>query len=569
MAGARVLKIVAALALLLALLPLPPGRVSAQGLIRSTLREYDVVNGYFFTQTGGESGDRGYSVTDDGGVMLWREYQRLGGPDALGYPISQRFSWDGFVVQATQKTVLQWRPDLGKAVPVNLLDELSRAGKDDWLLSYGQIPLPATFTDESGLSPLQLTEKRLRLLEASPPLRDAYLSTPDFLEANGLPVAPVSDVGPALVLRAQRRAFQLWKVSTPFARAGQVTVVNGGDLGKEAGLYPAAAMDAEPAWQQIAVQPGSTFRLSPTEVTALRQVVERARPAVVKLTDGETGVGTGIIFDPSGLILTNNHVLSALPPGKTVAVLPDGRSFPLRALGTDEFTDVGLAKIDAAGLPFAPLGSAAGLTVGERVVAIGNAPIFPDSPSAKLGTVRSLSGEIQTFQDYPLFNLITTDTFLHPGDSGGPLLNTRGDVVGLNSAIRIGRRGAELSGYSIPVEGARAIADQILAIGRVPRPNIGVSIQEVTPVLASSLNLPVRQGVLVTQVTAGGPGEASGIQPGDVIVGMDGRDVTGITDLRRLMVNHKAGERVNLVLMSGSRPRQTVAVTLAERTPSA
>lgn len=563
------LKVFAALALLLTLLPAAAGRAGAQGLIRETLREYDVVNGYFFTQTGGEDGEHGFSVTDEDGAMLWREYQRLGGPDALGYPISRRFSWNGFTVQATQKAVLQWRPDLGRAVPVNLLDELSRTGKDDWLASYRQIPRPASFGDEAGLTTQQVTEKRLRLLEASPPIRDAFLATPDFLEANGLPVAPVTDVGPAFVLRAQRRAFQLWKVNTPFARVGQVTVVNGGDLGKEAELYPAAATLPESAAQQIAVQPGSTFRLSAAEAGALKQVVERARPAVVKLTDGESGVGTGIIFDPNGLVLTNNHVLAALPPGKTMAILPDGRRFPVRALGTDEFTDVGLARIDATGLPYVPLGSAAGLAIGERVVGIGNAPIFPGSPSAKLGTVRSLSGEIQTFQDYPLFNLITTDTFLHPGDSGGPLLNARGEVVGLNSAIRIGRRGAELSGYSIPVEGARAIADQLLANGRVPRPNIGVSIQEVSPVLASSLSLPVRQGVLITQVTDGGPGEAAGIQPGDVIVGMDGRDVTGITDLRRLMVNHKAGDRVNLVLISGSRPRQTVAVTLAERTPSA
>jgi serine protease Do len=560
------LRVLVFLAIAFALLPEEAG---AQGLIRETLREYDVVNGYFYTQTGGDSGDRGYSITDEDNVPLWREYQRLGGPDALGYPISRRFVWDGFVVQATQKAVLQWRPEAGRAVTVNLLDELSRTGKDDWLATYRLIPRPVAFTDEAGLSPQQVTDKRLRLLDANPALRTAYLASPDFLETNGLPVAPIMDVGPAFVLRAQRRAFQLWKVGTPFARAGQVTVVNGGDLGKEADLYPVAAAEPEPAWAQIAVQPGSNTRIPSSEVASLRQVIERARPAVVRLTDGDQGIGSGILFDSSGLILTNNHVLSALTPGRIVAILNDGRQFPVRQLGADEFTDVALGKIEGPNLPAVPLGSAAGLAIGERVLGIGNAPIFPGSPSAKLGSVRSLAGQIQTFQDYPLFNLITTDTFLHPGDSGGPLLNTRGEVVGVNSAIRIGRRGAELSGYSIPVEGARAIVAEILTSGRVARPYMGVNIQEVTPAVASGLGLPVRLGVLITQVSEGGAGEAAGIQAGDVIVGMDGRDVLGITDLRRLMVNRKAGDRVPLLLAGPNGVRRTVTVTLADRPPSA
>src|SRR5581483_3327784 len=104
---------------------------------RETQRDFDVVNGYYFTQTGGSpSYDQGYSITNADGIPLWNEFQRLGGVQALGYPVSRRFTWDGFVVQATQKAVLQWRPDLGRAVFVNVFDELSRAGKDDWLLAY-------------------------------------------------------------------------------------------------------------------------------------------------------------------------------------------------------------------------------------------------------------------------------------------------------------------------------------------------------------------------------------------------------------------------------------------------
>ncbi len=544
-----------------------PPTAGAQGLVREALRDYEVVNGYFFTQTGGGA-EQGYSITDEDDIPLWQEYQRLGGPDVLGYPISRRFVWDGFVVQATQKGVLQWRPELGRAVGVNLLDELSRLGKDEWLATYRLIPAAAPFPEEAPLTPSQIQEKRLRLLDGHPVLQAAYLSSPDFLEANGLPVAPVTDVGPALVLRAQRRAFQLWKVNTPFARAGQVTVVNGGDLGKEAELYPPPAGEAEPAWAQLAVLPGSGVRLPTTEVARLQQVVERARAAVVKLSDNERGVGSGVIFDSSGLILTNSHVVTALQPGRITATLADGRSFPVRQLGADDFTDVAVARIDGQDLPTAPLGRAGALAVGERVIGIGYAPVLPGSPSAKTGTVRSLAGEIQTFRDYPLFDLITTNTFLHPGDSGGPLLNVRGEVVGLNTAIRIARRGQELSGFSIPVEGARTIADQIISSGRVPRPYLGVSMQDVTPGLATGLGLPVRQGVLLTQVHPGSPAEAAGLQPGDVVVGMDNRNIGGIDDLRRLMVGHKVGDQVPFAVVGPGRPRRTVVVPLTERPPS-
>jgi S1-C subfamily serine protease len=343
-----------------------------------------------------------------------------------------------------------------------------------------------------------------------------------------------------------------------------VTVVNGGDLGKEADLYPPAATTPEPSWSELAIMPGSDVRLPAADVATLRSVVERARPAVVELTDVVQGLGSGIIVDSSGVSLTNNHVVSALQRDKTVAILADGRRFPVRQLGADEWTDVAVVRIDAPDLPSVPLGRADSLAVGDRVVGIGYAPAFPGGPTARTGTVSDLSGKIQTYQDYPLFNLITTDTFLHPGDSGGPLLNMRGEVVGINSAIRVPRPGRNFAGYSIPIEGARAIADQIVATGQVPRPQIGVNVQDVTPVLSGSLGLPVRQGVLIMQVTPGSPAEQAGLQEGDVIVGMDNLVVSGITDLRRLMVNHKVGDRVPFAVVGAGRPQRTLTVTLIE-----
>jgi S1-C subfamily serine protease len=548
----------------------------AQAISRETQREFEIVNGYFFTQTGGNPrGDLGYSITDEAGIPFWSEYQRLGGVDALGYPVTRRFIWDGFVVQATQKVVLQWRPELGRVVFVNLLDELTRAGKDDWLLVYRQIPRPATFPDEAGLPFDQIIRNRLRLLDGYPALRAAYFATPDPIAANGLPVAPVTDVGPALVLRAQRRAFQLWKVPTPFAQPGDITVVNGGDLGKEAGLYPAEAVQPEPASAQIAAPPGSNTRLPDEEVAAMRRVVERARPAVVKLTDNESGLGTGFLYDPSGLVLTNSHVVVSLCPelqrsqaprcAGLVAVLPDGRTLPARPLGYDDWTDVAVIKLEGAGFPWLPLGMAGALAPGQRVIGIGYAPALPGAPSAKTGTVRSLAGEIQTLHDYPLFNLITTDTFLHPGDSGGPLLTLNGQVVGINTAIRVARRSQALTGFSIPVEGAREIADQIITLGGVPRPHLGISVADVTPSLAAQLRLPVSRGVLVREVQPDSPAARAGIQAGDIIVGMDGQEVAGLDDLRRFMVNHKVGDTVPFTVITPGTARRMVAVTLAER----
>ncbi|HEV2125007.1 MAG TPA: trypsin-like peptidase domain-containing protein [Chloroflexota bacterium] len=547
------------------------GVAGAQSLSRETLRDYDIVNGYFYTETGASPNeDQGFSITDEGGVLLWSEFQRLGGVDALGYPVSRRFVWDGFVVQATQKVILQWRPDLGRAVFVNVLDEMTKAGKDEWLTSFRQLPPPSVFEGEAGLSFNQIMQRRLALLDGAPALRTAYFATPNALETNGLPVAPIADVGPALVLRAQRRAFQYWKVATPWARAGDVTVVNAGDLAKEAGLFTPVAAEPEPAWAQIAVPPGSNTQMSSDDVARLRQVIERARPAVVKLSDGTTSTGTGFVIDPSGLILTNSHVVTSIARDRLRATLTDGQSFAAKVLGADEWTDVAVVRIEATNLPHVPLGSARTLTVGQRVLALGYAPLFPGAPSAKTGTVRSLAGEIQVDRSFPLFGLIQSNTFIYPGDSGGPLLDLNGHVVGVNSAIQVAwvpRQGRQLTGYSIPVEGAHSIAQQIISSGSVPRPHIGITPVDVTPSLASSVGLPVNRGVMIVEVRQDSPASRAGLEQGDLIVAMNGEAVTGLAGLRRLMVNHTVGDTVSLTVISPGQPRRTVPITLTERPP--
>ncbi len=200
--------------------------------------DWDVPDGHFFLQTGG------YTVSDAGGAPFWSEMQRLGGVDALGYPVSQRFVYKGFTTQAFQKQVLQWRRDEGRAAYLNVFDELSAAGKDDWLLASKSTPRPAKL-DDRGKSWDDVVAAHLALLDANPAFRDAYQAAADPLEDYGLPTSGVQDLGPLLAVRTQRVVLQLWKQTVPWATAGQFVVANGGDVAKQAGLFPVAALAAE------------------------------------------------------------------------------------------------------------------------------------------------------------------------------------------------------------------------------------------------------------------------------------------------------------------------------------
>jgi hypothetical protein len=207
--------------------------------------ERPIADGYFFTQTAGRDGEVGYRVTNEGGVRFWDEFQRLGGVAALGYPVSRRFEKDGFVVQAMQKGVLQWRRDAGRAWLTNGFDEMHAAGKDAWLREVRSTPPPLPDDWDAGKSWDQVIRTRLALLDASPAIRERYWSVADPLTFFGLPTSRVEDMGNHQAVRLQRAVIQLWKVDVPWAKAGQTTVANGGDLAKEAGLFPGEAVAAQ------------------------------------------------------------------------------------------------------------------------------------------------------------------------------------------------------------------------------------------------------------------------------------------------------------------------------------
>ncbi|MDP2660570.1 MAG: hypothetical protein Q8R28_07565, partial [Dehalococcoidia bacterium] len=256
--------------------------------------DYDIPGGHFFTQANGQggAGGTGYGITDSGSIPFWARFQALGGVTAVGYVSSKRFTYKGFTNQATQKYVLQWQPS--GLFFLNVFDELSAAGKDSWLESVRGIPKPGIF-DEAGKSFDQITAARLALLDANPAIKAAYMSSADPVSTHGLPTTGVVDVGPAFVIRNQRDAIQQWKTDMPWAKAGGVTIVNGGDIFKEAGLLVGDAATPENP-------PGSNPAPAPAPTAA---PVPTAAPAPQFPYNPQ-----GVIWEPNcGLVANNIHIM--------------------------------------------------------------------------------------------------------------------------------------------------------------------------------------------------------------------------------------------------------------------
>jgi hypothetical protein len=186
-------------------------------------------------------------VTDADGIPLWTAFVRLGGVDTLGYPVSRRFQLDGFTVQAFQKAVLQWRPERSQFDFLNIFDMLHDRGRDDWLAAFRQTPPPLDTRPDAGLAWDKVVARHLALLDGlPPPLKDRFLSDANWLDHYGLPVS-TQEYPTSVVVRAQRATFQYWKQAMPWADKGSVTVANGGDLAKEAGVFPWLAVTPENA----------------------------------------------------------------------------------------------------------------------------------------------------------------------------------------------------------------------------------------------------------------------------------------------------------------------------------
>ncbi len=251
------------------------------------------------------------------------------------------------------------------------------------------------------------------------------------------------------------------------------------------------------------------------------------------------GQGSGFIVSPDGLIMTNAHVVNE---AREVTVkLNDRREFKAKVLGADPRTDIAVLKIDAKNLPTVPMGSAKDLKVGEWVLAIGSPFGFENSVSAGV-----VSAKGRSLPDDSFVPFIQTDVAVNPGNSGGPLLNTRGEVVGINSQIYSRTGGYQGLSFAIPIDLATRVKDQIVATGKASHARLGVAIQEVNQTFADSFHLDKPEGALVSSVEPGGPADQAGLKSGDVILQVNGQAIVASADLPTLIGASAPGEKVNL-----------------------
>jgi len=316
---------------------------------------------------------------------------------------------------------------------------------------------------------------------------------------------------------------------------------------------------------------------------AIREVAGRVRPSVVQITSEQirldqfnqpftvpAGVGSGVIYDAQGHVLTNNHVVEGAQ--KLLVSLPDGRSFPGKLVGRDPLTDLAVVQVAGGNLPVAELGDSGKLQVGDWVVAIGNALALPGGPTVTAGVVSALGRTIQepagpTGGAGPfLFDVIQTDAPINPGNSGGPLVDLQGQVIGINTLVAGQAEPgvpAQGIGFAIAISTAKPIADQLVATGRAVHPYLGIGYVPLSPAIAAQLGIPYREGVVVARVTADSPAAQAGLRQGDVITEIDGTPLKTDSALAQIVNSHKPGDTLTLSVVRGNQ-RLTLRATLAE-----
>jgi len=326
---------------------------------------------------------------------------------------------------------------------------------------------------------------------------------------------------------------------------------------------------------------GAPLPVTIDESSATINVAAKVSPAVVRITvtgsadAGDlgvipaTGVGSGVVFDPAGWVLTNRHVVEG---GDSFDVeLKDGRVLSGKVYGIDTLTDLAIVKVDATGLPTATIGESDALEVGQLVIAIGS-PLGTYSNSVTSGIVSAKGRTITTDgSTRPLTNLIQTDAAINPGNSGGPLLDANGSVVGINTAIASNSNGI---GFAIPIDIARPIMAQAVAGQKLARPYLGIQFVSITRQIADERNLPVRAGALVggvdqndqsvPGVQAGTPAAAAGIRDGDIILSVGGKVIDDGHPLDAALAQFSPGDIISIEILRDGQ-RLTLDATLGTR----
>ena len=300
---------------------------------------------------------------------------------------------------------------------------------------------------------------------------------------------------------------------------------------------------------------------------AVVDVVDHVGPAVVRVetpADPQSrrrgGTGSGVVISPDGLVLTNSHVVQGATTVRLA--LADTRTVKARVLGDDPHTDLALLRVvDDVSLPAARLGDSKGLRRGQLVVAIGNPLGFESTVTA--GVVSALGRSLRAQTGRMIDDVVQTDAALNPGNSGGPLVSSRGDVIGINTAVIAGAQGIC---FAVASNTASHVVSEIVRHGRVRRAFIGVAGQTV-PLprrLALALGLAQPRGVAITSLESDGPAAKAGLQPGNIVVTLDGAPVTGADDLVRLLGGDRIGVETILTVIVGTNLRR-IAVVPAER----
>jgi serine protease Do len=275
----------------------------------------------------------------------------------------------------------------------------------------------------------------------------------------------------------------------------------------------------------------------------------------------ERGQGSGVIVDSNGLIITNNHVVNKADDIRVI--LSDKREFKGKLIGMDTKTDIAVVKIDATGLSTIPLADSDQLEVGEFVLAVGSP--FGLTQSVTMGIVSAVGRASMGIAEYEDF--IQTDAAINPGNSGGALVNVKGELVGINTAIFSQSGGNMGIGFAVPSNLARSIMDQLVKTGKVVRGWLGVAIQELTPELASQFGLVDTKGVLVSDVMDDSPAKKAGFERADVITEYDGKPMDSPTHLRNAVAQTPIGRKVSIKVIRDKKPK-TIEVTIVEQPKS-
>ncbi len=307
-----------------------------------------------------------------------------------------------------------------------------------------------------------------------------------------------------------------------------------------------------------------------TVLPNIADVVAKVRPSVVAintityiLNRPREGAGSGWILDEDGLIVTNNHVVAGA--SSITVTLDDGTTFPAETVRTDALADLAVVKINAKNLPPASRGISSKLRVGDWVVAIGNS--LGMGISATKGIVSSLGVSLPVSSGQTLEDLIQTDAAINPGNSGGPLVNMAGEVIGITS-VKIAMVGVEGMGYAISIDTAIPIIQELVWKGYVIRPWLGVVLQDVNQFLVLINDLAVDKGTFIVEVAAGSPAAEAELEPGDVIVALNGKDIINAQDLIQAIHSSEIGQRVEISFWRGDTQNTTYAILIESPPPS-